>query len=123
MTSDSDWLTDKSQVQEKPFVSDIPVVGSLLVRFRNAWNSVAAKWFVRAILQQQNEFNSLLVHRLHDIDERIIAQDRDTTLLRHDLAEVTAHLVQTRRLLERLDERLARLENTPAPEETPGRPG
>lgn len=111
MTTSRDWLEEKSQIKEQPFVSETPVIGPLLVRFREAWNNVASKWFVRAILQQQNEFNALLVSRLHDIDERLIAQDRDTTLLRHDLAEVTVQLIQTNRLLAGIEERLARLES------------
>ncbi len=111
MTISRDWLEEKSQVKEQPFVSETPLIGPLLVRFREAWNSVSAKWFVRAILQQQNEFNALLVSRLHDIDERLIAQDHDTTLLRHDLAEVTVQLIQTNRLLATIDERLARIES------------
>lgn len=110
MVDNGDWLEEKSQVKEQPFVSHTPVIGPLLVRFRSAWNSVAAKWYVRAIMQQQNEVNALLVSRLHDIDERLIAQDRDTTLLRHDLAEVTVQLIQTNRRLADLAERLAQIE-------------
>ncbi len=108
--TENDWLEDKATVQERPFVSNTPLIGPLLVRFREAWLSVAARWFVRAMVQQQNEFNILVVHRLRDIDSRLIAQDREDTLLRHDLAEVTAQLAHNRRLLEALDERLSRIE-------------
>ncbi|MCA9993479.1 MAG: hypothetical protein H6988_09365 [Pseudomonadales bacterium] len=111
-TQPVDWLETKAQVQERPFESHTPLIGPLIVRFRSAWNSVATKWFVRALVQQQNEFNALVVHRLQDIDARLIAQDHDATLLRHDLAELSAHLAQMTRLQESIDQRLARLEKT-----------
>ena len=46
------------EVQESPFVSQIPLIGPVIVGFREAWNSVASKWHVRRILQQQVQFNS-----------------------------------------------------------------
>lgn len=102
MSEQADWLDNKAEVQEHTFQSGNPLVG----RLREAWAGVAARWLVRAVVQQQNEFNHLVVHRMQDIDARIIAQDHDTTRLRHDLAEVTAQLVQNRRILERIEQRL-----------------
>jgi SAM-dependent methyltransferase len=45
------------EVQESPFVSQIPLLGPLIARFREAWNSVACKWHVRRLLEQQIQFN------------------------------------------------------------------
>lgn len=106
MSDPPDWLESKATLQEFQFHSKIP----LLARLREAWANIAARWLVRSVIQQQNEFNRLLAYRLQDMDARIMAQDHDTTLLRHDLAEVTAQLVQNRRLLEQMEERLSRLE-------------
>lgn len=105
------------QVVEKPFVSTVPLIGPILVWLRTTWNAVATKWYVRSILQQQNEFNRFAVQqhdylqeRLWDIDHRLVAQDRDQSVLAHNLAEFSAQLGQMNHLLQSIDERLARLE-------------
>jgi len=54
----------KQRLQEQPFVSHAPVIGPLIARLRAAWNSVSTKWYVRSLLQQQNEFNELTVNQL-----------------------------------------------------------
>lgn len=105
-----DWFQDKAQIKEQPFHSEAPLIGALIARFRDLWNSVAAKWYVRPLLQQQNHFNQLVVQRLRDQELRLIEQDREQTALTHDLAELTAQLTQANRLLTSIDERLARLE-------------
>lgn len=104
------WLIEKAELQEQPFRSDLPVVGPLIVRVREAWNSVATRWVVRALAQQQSQFNRLVAERLAEQDERLIEQDREQTQLIHDLAELTAQLAQANRLLSSIDERLGRLE-------------
>ena len=107
----NDWLYDKAEIKEQPFRSPSRVVGPLIARFRSLWNSVSTKWYVRPLLQQQNRFNGLLVERLHDHDQRLLEQDREQTALAHDLAELSAQLAQTNRLLLSIDRRLRRLED------------
>lgn len=107
---EKDWLEQYARIEEQPFRSETAVIGPLIARFRALWNSVSTRWYVRPLLQQQNRFNRLLVERLHDHEQRLIAQDREQSALTHDLAELTAQLVQTNRLLASIDERLARLE-------------
>ncbi len=107
---DTEWLLTKSQVKERQFTSDKPIVGKLIVRFREAWNSVATKWYVRPLLQQQNSFNQLVVSQLHEHDQWFILQDRAQTELASDLAQMSTHLGQISRRLQQLDEQLARLE-------------
>lgn len=65
-------LREKQQIQEQPFSSGVPVVGPLIARLRAAWNSVSTKWYVRPLLQQQNEFNNLAVAEIaaHDAELR-----------------------------------------------------
>lgn len=106
-----DWFQDRAEIKEQPFHSDAPLIGSIIARFRDLWNSVAAKWYVRPLLQQQNHFNRLVVQRLRDQELRLIEQDREQTAMTHDLAQLTAQLTQANRLLTSIDERLARLEN------------
>jgi uncharacterized coiled-coil protein SlyX len=117
-----DWLSNKAEIKEQPFRSPTRFVGPMIARLRSLWNSVSTKWYVRPLLQQQNEFNRLLVERLQDHDARLIEQDREQTALAHNLAEATAQLQQTNRLLRAIESRLQRLEETASAgdEETSG---
>ncbi len=108
--TDENWLMGKSQVKELPFHSELPVAGKLISWFRETWNNVAAKWYVRPMLVQQNEFNRLMVQYLQDLDARLIAQDREQTTAVHDMAEITVHLTQMNHLLKSIDQRLEKLE-------------
>lgn len=113
-------LQKKWQVQERPFQSDTPLIGPLIVWLRESWNSVSTKWYVRPLIQQQNEFNRLTVEQLKEIIElrmrleefngRLIAQDKNQSTIVHDMGELTTQLIQTNHLLKSIDERLARLE-------------
>lgn len=107
-----DWLSSKAEIKEQPFRSPTRFVGPMIARLRSLWNSVSTKWYVRPLMQQQNEFNRLLVERLQDHDARLFDQDREQTALVHNLAEVTAQLQQTNRLLHAIERRLQRLEET-----------
>ena len=103
------WLEEKAEVQERPFRSEMAVVGPLIARFREMWNSVATKWYVRPLLQQQNSFNRLVVERLHDHDRRLIEQDREQTARDHDGAELRTQLARTNRRLAALEAEVERL--------------
>jgi hypothetical protein len=107
---DYDWLVVKSQIQERPFTSETAVIGSLITRFRELWNNVSTKWYVRPLLQQQNEFNHLVAHAIREHDDWLITLDREQTALNHNTAELTTQLIQMNRLLHSVDERLSRLE-------------
>ena len=109
---ESEWLITKSQVKERPFTSETAVVGSLIARFRELWNNVSTKWYVRPLLQQQNEFNRLIAHAIQEHDDWLIALDREQTVLNRTSAEITAQLIQLNHLLHSLDERLSRLETS-----------
>ncbi|MCB8978089.1 MAG: hypothetical protein H6657_11760 [Ardenticatenaceae bacterium] len=106
----ANWLLEKSQVRERPFTSNTPLVGPLLVRFREAWNSIATKWYVRPLLQQQNSFNQIVVSQLHEHDQWFILQDREQTELAHDLAQMSTYLSQISHRLQVLEDHLAQLE-------------
>ena len=105
-----DWLEEKAEIKERPFRSEMAVVGPLIARFREMWNSVATKWYVRPLLQQQNRFNHLVVERLYDHDRRLIEQDREQTARDHDLAEMSAKLTRANRRLASLEAEVERLQ-------------
>lgn len=106
-------LLVRAEVQERPFASNAPVVGRLIAWFRTVWNSVSTKWYVRPLLQQQNEFNRLVVQGIEELetqieahlDERLVDIDHDHVALTRTIAELTAEVIQLRREIERLEER------------------
>lgn len=107
---DENWIVNQSQIQERPFTSSTPIVGPLIAYFRAAWNSVATKWYVRALLLQQNAFNKLVATQLQEHDTRLVSQDETQTHLTHQMAEMTVQLTQMNRRLQSIEERLSRLE-------------
>lgn len=110
-----DELKTMWKIEERPFVSDKPIIGPLIARIRELWNSVAAKWFVRAQMQQQMMFNLTVVRTLTDfmalVDE-IQAQardaDQDSALLAERLVELGERISDE---LHAISERLGRLES------------
>jgi hypothetical protein len=108
------WLQEKGQLQEQPFTSTVPLFGPLIVWFRTMWNSVAAKWIIRRLIQQQNEFNGLILQEIGTIEdqifEQVIEQDREQTALIREMGEINLQVRQINRVLEAIEERLARLE-------------
>ncbi len=91
-------------VQERAFVSRLPVVGRLVVAIREAWNSVSTKWYVRPILQQQVEFNAAVVRALAEVA-------RESGALETPAIAYAAVLGQRLRLMEeRIDQRLTTME-------------
>lgn len=70
-------LHARASIQERPFTSDTPVVGRLLVRLRKAWNSVATKWYVRPMLHQQNLFNQAVIQAYQELLEAHVEHNRE----------------------------------------------
>ena len=118
MLPSPDWLAEKADVEEKGFASPTPYIGPLLVLFRTAWNNVATKWYVRPIVQQQNEFNRRVVECLRvqdglmdDSNARLIEQDREQTELVRQLTLLTAEMTTLSHQMAALEARLTRLES------------
>ena len=59
-----DELAHHAELREYEFASAAPGVGGFVARFRAAWNSVATKWQVRPLIEQQSAFNAALVEWL-----------------------------------------------------------
>jgi len=107
-------LHARSHVQEQPFTSDKPLIGRLIVRVREAWNNVAARWYVRPMVHQQNQFNQTAIHmfrelielnkqleetnqRLAQVEEWLISGDKDLSTLARQVAEGECRMRQWRR--------------------------
>lgn len=116
-----DALHEGAQVREQPFTSDKPIIGRFIVFVREKWNSVAAKWYVRPMVQQQNQFNATVVNalqemnrRLEQLEEWLIHTDRDATMMARQVAEGEVQFGQWHRQAEEeraeLAQQLSRLE-------------
>jgi hypothetical protein len=114
-------LWSRAHIKEQPFASDKPIIGRLIVFIREKWNSVAARWYVRPMLHQQNLFNQAatrmiqeLLERSDELDRRVIGSDQDLTLLARKVAEGEYEMRQwDRRVMKERDDlarRLSRLE-------------
>jgi len=104
-------LNTRSQIVEPSFSSSVPLVGPIIVRFRELWNWVSTKWYVRPVIQQQSEFNMLIVDSLRELsltmralEATAIDSDRTHVRLNRDFA-----LLELR--MRRLEARLAELQN------------
>ncbi|MFC2023360.1 hypothetical protein ACFLT5_01330 [Chloroflexota bacterium] len=106
------------RVEEEPLHSSIPVLGPLVAAFRNAWNSVAAKWYVRHLFQQQRGFNQLVggvlsqqvVYQLEQAVYQLEQSQRHSLLLsdrEQSIAALAAQLARIELRLLRLEEMLS----------------
>ena len=98
-------------LEEKPFSSSVPVIGGLIVAFRNTWNSVAAKWYIRPIIEQQNQYNRLFAELTDHFNRQLVDDAREDSEISHDIAEISALITSMNRSLELLDKRLSCLED------------
>ena len=83
-------------IREHQFASDVPVLGPLIAAFRHRWNRISTEWYVRPMIQQQIEFNALVVTMLEQIIERLNLHVAAIERQKHDrrrLGEVLAEYV------------------------------
>jgi GT2 family glycosyltransferase len=79
-----DWW----QLRERPFASQVPLLGPLIARFRAAWNNVATRWYVLPLLWQQMEVNRRLAvaverdrHRIGELSHAVASLSREVARL------------------------------------------
>jgi hypothetical protein len=103
-------LDEQRIITEPTFQSDTPLVGPLVAAFRQQWNDVSTKWYVRLIMEQQQAFNALAARllaeqarQLEDRETQAKANAQDVTLLANQLLEMQQQineLTQTVALLQ-----------------------
>ncbi len=101
-------LEAQAVVAERPFTSTTPLIGPLIARFRDAWNNVAAKWHVRHILQQQNDFNQLVAQQLRE--QQVWLRSQQQWWHAAETSELLAEIAQLRQQVAELQARLDKLE-------------
>ena len=99
-------LAASATIVERPFVSDVPLFGPLIARFRTAWNNVASRWYVQHVVEQQNTFNALAVRQLETyelelreqlalLEEQVVEQEE----LRRRVQQLAAQVAELQREL------------------------
>ena len=111
---DLDELRQGSVLQEYRFGSQTPLIGPFIARFRSAWHSVAGKWAIRSIAQQQSAFNLKLVTQLEQVEQQLAMDLSDTneclSLHDHDLMELTRTVAELTQQVIQLQQTVAELE-------------
>ncbi len=101
-------LSERQQISEFEFKSEVAVLGSAIASFRQIWNDVSTKWYVRAIIQQQQSFNELASTLLVEQDMQLKSVAGDINTLADEIVSLK-HEVET---LYQLLEKSATLEDT-----------
>lgn len=92
-------LRRQAHLREFEFTSNVPLIGGLIAWFRNAWNSMSTKWYVRPLMAQQTAINLALVDQLASLQQKatatavdmeawLVAEDREQTRLTRQVAEL-----------------------------------
>jgi len=112
-----DPLRATTTLQEYRFRSQVPLIGPLIVRFRELWNGVATKWYVRPLIQQQNEINQQFVATLaaqatglRDVASRLVVNEERLANSEERLANSEERLANSEERLANSEERLANSE-------------
>ena len=105
----TDELMSRWEIRERPFTSQVPIIGRWISAFRRLWNSVATKWYVRPMMAQQVQFNGAVVRALKRLEaqhQNLQAHHWDDDALLALLAEQCGMMAS--RVAE-LEERLAQI--------------
>ncbi len=91
------------QVQDRVFDTRAPGLAGVVARFRTLLAQLAVNRRIRHLLNQQNRFNQVIAAQLID-------RDVESIELKHDLAQLTVHVVQLRRRLDQQEALLQKLQ-------------
>ena len=84
---------------------------SLKERLVAAWDKREPKWYERLAPAQKHWVDKLVAIRLDEFEAHLAALDREDSQLAHQIAEVTAQLVQLNNRLATLEGRIDELES------------
>jgi hypothetical protein len=103
-------LSKSGQVTPKPFRSEIPVLGPLIVAFRDFVNNLATRWYVQGLLDQQVAFNASVSQMLSQVYSQVYQlPEHHSGFLAEQVADLHWQLLtlksQVARLEGELDER------------------
>ena len=87
-------LMIEHRLQEPNFTSALPVLGSLIVLLRRAWNWMSTKWYVIPIMQQQSGINAQMTLLMQQIIEWHAVSRQEIAQLEARVATLEAQLRQ-----------------------------
>lgn len=97
-------LRQRSSIQQISPQSEVPVLGPLLSALRRLWNRAFTEWYIVPMIQQQNEFNALLIEHLakQSYDHRRLAEVLVTYVAESggEIAMLAQEILKLRPLLE-----------------------
>lgn len=103
------WL-----VEERPFVSTVPLMGRLIARLRTAVNDLGPRWYGQQLLAQQVEFNASVYRGMAEMTAAVqageLGQTASGTLLATHIERLTTQQAELIARLAALEARLAALE-------------
>jgi GT2 family glycosyltransferase len=122
-------LNEYRIITEPTFQSDAPLVGPLIAAFRQQWNDVSTKWYVRLIMEQQQAFNALVARLLAE-QSRLLAEqsrlleDRETQVRANaqDVSLLANQLLEMQQQINELTQAVALLQEQLEERETDGKP-
>lgn len=95
-------LAQNARVTEYDFRSNLPVIGPFVQRFRQIWNAISTRWYVRDYACQQVQFqmnllriieslhaeNQELCHRLNEAATTISVLNVHDAMLKQDIDSI-----------------------------------
>ncbi|MGD2178037.1 MAG: glycosyltransferase family 2 protein [Anaerolineae bacterium] len=94
-------LRTLQEIRERPFTSEVPLVGSLIAGLRQLWHDSAIRWSVLPLLHQQSRFNA----RLGDFIGLLMQMDDQLRVALHSTQQ---ELQRTQQELHRTQQELQR---------------
>ncbi|MSQ15728.1 MAG: class I SAM-dependent methyltransferase [Dehalococcoidia bacterium] len=103
-------LAERHYLNELVFSSSIPVLGPVISRARQLWNSISTKWYVRHIVQQQVDFNLSAVASIQHLDQALEGLRQEIRYLEDLSVENDRYVTRLNTLMGSLSFYLQRLE-------------
>ena len=104
-------LETKAIVEERPFVSQVPIIGKIIAQLRTVWGNIAMKQYVRELLWQQNEFNQLITTYLNEHQTKLMHQDQLSVETMQRFTTIQNQIAQVNEQLQAIEARISRLTN------------
>lgn len=79
-------------VRERPFISHLPLIGQGVAWLRTLWNNVAARYYLQALLQQQNELNRRVTIYPNQHQEKLKQQNNSGLSMSQTVTKLQAQL-------------------------------
>ncbi len=98
-------LDSAGQVTPRPFTSQVPVFGPLIVAVRNFVNNLATRWYVQSLLDQQVAFNASVTRLL---EQTSLLPEHQSGFLAEQVAGLQWQVLALERRVAELEEELER---------------